>query len=402
MDAVEENRAHMARLLEQVAEGDRNAEEELIQLGESAVEETLAHAVEHGAEDSAYVRILQAMGAAVMPALFAAYRKRKADWLARFGEIIGRGSSAAVVGRVVQAFGEEALPQFDELLGTEDRDLRKIIIDYFIGLGDPKAFMRILEKFPPVEVIHRLNETPEVILREFLVGAESGSFLVEMLLPDPGFYRDVDVLAVIPDAADPSALEAVIQRRGFNRSLTTQLIEDLVDPRRRDTANRILDSFGDQTIEHQISAFADLDRPLELRVELGKRVQAMGAGVVDKLCDCFGSVPTGLDGQIVDALSSLGRPAVGPLCDAYSQGSLLEKFAGPLVNRYNHRRVMIVRALAAIGGGPAERGMEALRRGETDSNLKLRLAQALHQMSESKRESGDSAPKKGGGDGQAG
>ncbi len=401
MDAVEENRAHIARLLEQVAEGDQEAEGELGRLGESAVEETLAYAVEHGSGDSAFVRILQGMGAAIMPALFAAYRKRKADWLARFGEIIGRGSSAAVVGRVVQGFGEEALPQFDELLGTEDRDLRKIIIDYFIGLGDPKTFMRVHEKFPPVEVIHRLNETPEVILRKFLVGAKSGSFLVEMLLPDPGFYRDLDVLAVIPDAADSPALEAVLIHRGFNRSLTTQLIEDLVDSRRYGTANRLLDSFGDKTIEHQISAFADLDRPLELRVELGKRIQSMGAGVVDKLCDCFGSVATGLDGQIVDALSSLGRAAVGPLCEAYSQGSLLEKFAGPLVNRYNHRRVMIVRALAAIAGGPAERGLEALRRGETDPNLKLRLAQALHQMSESKKSGSKPGSEDGGGHGQA-
>lgn len=382
MDAVEENRAHVRRLLDQVVAGDQAAEQELVSLGESAVEEILASAVESAPSNTVYIAMLQRMGTGVIPALFSAFRKRKSDWLARFGEIIGRGSSVAVVGMVVQGYGEEALPHFDELLATDDRDLRKVIIDYFIGLGNPRVFLRVLERFPPVEVIHRLNEAAEPILRRFLVSAEASSFLVEVLLTDPGFYRECDVLAAIPDAKDPDALEKVLARRGFTRTLTTGLIEKLIDDRSRDVAHRLLDGFGDRTIEHQISVYADLDRPQELRVELGKRIVKMGAAVTGKLCDCFGSVPTTLDEQLVDSLRGIGRTAVGPLGDAYQRGSLLEKFAGPLVGRHNHRRVMIIRALAAIGGGAARRSLEGLRRAETESNLKLRMAQALHGMSE--------------------
>ncbi len=336
------------------------------------------------------------MGVGVIPALFSAFKKRKSDWLARFGEIIGRGSSVSVVGLVVQGYGLEAMPHFDELLMTDDRDLRKVIIDYFIGLGDPRQFISVLEQFPPVEVTHRLNETSDAVLQRFLVNVEASSFLVEVLLIDPSFYRDCDVLAAIPDANDPKVLEKVLEQRGFNRTLTTQLIAKLVDVRARSTAHRLLDSFGERTIEHQISAYADLDRSRELRAELGKRIVNMGARVVDKLCDCFGSVPTTLDDQLVETLSGIGRPAVGPLCDAYQHGSLLEKFAGALVRRHNHRRVMIIRALAAIGGVVARRSLEGLHRAETEPNLKLRLAQALHGMSEDQ-----DSPGEGGGSGQA-
>ncbi|MCA8944270.1 MAG: tetratricopeptide repeat protein, partial [Planctomycetes bacterium] len=245
IDAIEENRAHVQRLLRRLGDRDPEVEAELLAIGEGAVEETLARAVEAGPDDTVWLPLLQRMGPSIVPALFDAYRRRKDDWLTRFGELIGRRSASAVVGRIVQSFGREALPQFRELLDAADRELRSVIIDYYIGLADQAEFQRILERFPPVEIVRRLERAPGDVLRRFVATVEPGSFQAQVLLVEPAFTRDVDVFLSI-DADSKGAAEEVLGRRGFSRSLVRVLIENLTDPARGAVAERLLDGFGER------------------------------------------------------------------------------------------------------------------------------------------------------------
>jgi tetratricopeptide (TPR) repeat protein len=379
-DAIEENRAHVQRLIEALVAGEAAAADELVEVGDAAVEETLAAAIERGPADTQFVDVLHRMGARIVPVVLDCYAKHRRDWLARFGELLGKRSASGTIGRVVQGFGRDALPYFDGMLATDDRELRKIVVDYFIGLADPDEFHQVLQRFPPVEVIHRLNGAPAAVLRRFLEALPIGSFLAEVLLVDPAFAREVDLLEALPQAREPSAIEGVLVARGFGRNIAAALVERLADPRIGAAAGRVLDSYGPATLSFLIAAFADLDRDPIVRHHVGRRIAAFGAAALPRLCDCFGATAMPLDDDLLPLLSAAGELAIEPLVRAYRQGSLLEKFARPLASRHTHRRVMIVRALAAVGGPRAARALGALRARETDGNLKLRLAQVLHSL----------------------
>lgn len=379
IDAIEENRAHVQRVLRRLEDGDSSAESELTAIGSGAVEEILARAVERGPDDDVFLPVLQRMGPAILPPLFEAYRRRKEDWLARFGELLGRRSASAVVGRVVQSFGRAALPQFDELLDSADRELRKVIIDFYIGLADQAEFQKILERFPPVEIVRRLERSSAEVLQRFVASVEPGSFQAEVLLTEPAFTRDVDVfLSITSDGGD--AAESILARRGFSRTLARELVGHLADSVRGPVADRLLDGFGASAADVEVAAYTDLDRDSEVRERLRSRLRRGQPAAVESLCECLGATPSPLDDEVCKLLVEIGEAAVDVLVEAYQEGTVLEKFAGPLISRHSHRRSLIVRTLGRIGGKAAKKAVTKLRKAETDSNLKLRLDQALHRI----------------------
>ena len=172
----------------------------------------------------------------------------------------------------------------------------------------------------------------------------------------------------------------VLRRRGYSASLTEALVDELGESPLSAAARSILDGFGDAALEHLLAAFADLDRTTEVRAELQRRISAMGARVVGRVCSLFGPAASGIDEDTIALLADIGPTAADPLAEAYLKTSLVEKLGGPLVGRYTHRRVMVVRALAKVQGWTA---LERLRESESDPNLKLRLAQALQTRPES-------------------
>ena len=365
-------------------------EDELVAIGSVAVEETLARAVERGPEDDTFTPLLQKFGPGALVELFAAYRRRKEDWLSRFGEFVGRTSSSTVVGRVVQSFGREALPHFEPLLDSADRDLRKIIIDFYVGLADQQEFRKVLERFPPVEVVRRLDQTPPQTLQRFLASVEAESFQADVLLLEPTFSRDTDVFDAIPESAAEGVLESVLARRGFSQRLFPKLLESLPDARLGAVAGRLLDAYAPRSHELEVAAFADLDLDSEIRECLRARLTTIGAPIVGELCDCFGAAPASLDAEVVAVLAAMGTCAVVPLVECYGHGGLLEKLAGPLVKRHTHRRTMIIRALGDVGDEAARAALAKLRASETDPNLKLRLDQAQHRIESERRAAPDS------------
>lgn len=374
MDEIDANRTHVRRQLDALLRGDEAAADDLIEIGDRAVEPLLTAAVRNAETTDVVVGLLRRMGPASLPALFEAYAKLAEQ---RVRNLLYGGAGAGVMGRVVQGYGRDALPYFQGLLDTRDRDLRKILLDYYIGLGDQQEFEVVLEHFPPVEVIHRLNAAEAAVLMPLLRSAEPGSFFTEGVLTQPFFHRGHELLLAIPGAADPEVLIAVLQQRGYSAQLAEALLDHVADSPAAAAAGRVLDAYGLEALDPMLFAFADFDRPPAVREQLMGRIGAMGPPVVGQVCALLGPTPSSLDEGLIALLTGIGAAAVPPLVEAYRKTSLVEKLGGPLVGRHNHRRTTITRVLATIG---ARRELQQLREQETDTNLKLRLAQALQSM----------------------
>ncbi len=381
MDAIDENESHVRRLVQEALGDDRAAavaaRSRLLQLRERAVPELLQRAwngddkVRHVAID-----LLQAMGPQIAPSLFAASDALEQQRLLP----IGSRSPAALVGRVVQGFDREALPHVEALFASARPEHRKILIDFFVGLGDADEFQIVLERFPPVEILHRFNKCDGAVLRRFLEAVPPGHFVAEVLLLEPTFHREDDVLLAIPAAQHPEVLERVLVRRGCSRSLARSLIVRLGDAQLGATAARILAGHGENAHDHLLAAYTDPETAPDVRTRLAELLARGGVSAARQLCAAFGPEPAVIDDLVRAVLVAMGDAAIAPLTTAYGQTGWLERLAVGLVPRHNNRRGQIVRALRSIGSKAAVDALRRLREEERDPNLKLRLDQALHDL----------------------
>jgi predicted negative regulator of RcsB-dependent stress response len=389
MDAIEANEAHLQRLVHQLLEGPDAARDqargELLELRERAVTAVL-RAAWHlaGNDQDRAIAVLRSMGPSIVPALFAASDELEQQRLLP----IGSRSPAALVGRVVQGFDRTALPHFQSLFAGAKAEHRKILIDFFLGLADLGEFQLVLERFPPMEILHRLNKADAAVLRRFLQAVPAGHFVAETLLLEPTFYRDDQVLAAIPGAAAPEVLVGVLRRRGATRTLSKVLLEAVSDPALADVAERVFGELGPDALEHALAAFADPELAKADRTRLQRVLVRGGAAIVDHLIDSFGPEPTAFDDQLRDILIAIGEPAVPMLKAAYDHSGWLEKVSIGLISRHTNRRVQIVLTLYGLDSAAARAALHGLLQNERDHNLRLRLQQALHEPP-------------GGGDGQA-
>lgn len=391
MDRIDVNAAHVQRLVQQLLDGPdadrRAARDELVELRENAVEELLRTAWRHGGDrQQVALDALQAMGPAITPALFAA-----SDALGRERLLpLGERSPAALVGRVVQHFDRSALPHVESLFASARADHRRILIDYFLGLADLDAFQRVLQRFPPMEILHRLNHAAPDVLRRFLQAVPRDHFVATSLLVEPTFYRDEAVLAAVPGAADGEVLIDVLLRRGPGRSLTKVLIDAVGDAELAATAARVLRALGEPVTEHVLAAYVDNDREPAERERLGRVLVELGAVAAPHVADSFGPEPTAFDDQLRAILVAIGDPCIDALLAAYDHTGWLEKVSVGLISRHTNRRVQIVLALAELGSTDARAALRTLHDRERDQNLRLRLARALHALGDgSRRVEGD-------------
>ncbi|MGE3175016.1 MAG: tetratricopeptide repeat protein [Planctomycetota bacterium] len=383
-DAIEANAAHVRRTVRLALDAaddhsGRAVRGAALALEDKAVGELLAAACGgDGPRADAAVQLLRELGPGITPALFAA-----ADDL-EDRRILPLGGSpiAGVVGRVVQGFDREALPHVEALFASARPGSRKILIDYFLGLADPEEFQIVLERFPPLEILHRLNKVDEPVLVRFLQAVPEQSFVAEVLLLEPVFYREDAILAAIPGASHPQVLEHVLVQRGPSRTLTGELLKALAEPLLRPVAQRILEAFSGRVLDHLLSAFVDRDRSAAVRAQLAQLLARQGPAAVERLCSSFGPEPTSLDDEIRSVLVAMGDTAVPALQAAYSRPGWVQRITVGLFGRGGNRRAQIIRALSSLGSPAARAALQSLRASEDDPNLKLRLQQALHRLEE--------------------
>jgi tetratricopeptide (TPR) repeat protein len=391
MDAIDVNESHVQRLVRALLDGEgadrQRARRELLELRAVAVP-VLLRAAWHanGPGQDALVEVLRAMGPSIAPALFAA-----SDDLANQRLLpLGSRSPGALVGRVVQGFDRSALPHVEPLFASARPEHRKILIDFFLGLHDTAQFQLVLERFPPTEIVHRLNKADAEVLRRFLHVVPPGHFIAEVLLRESTFCRDDVLLAAIPGAEQPHVLRAVMVARGASTSAVQALIAGLAVPEQADEAERILGELGAAALEFVLAAFADPEVPADERQRLQRVLVRCGPAAAAEVCDSFGPEPTAFDDALREVLTGIGDPAVQALQSAYERSGWLERVSIGLISRHTNRRVQIVLALRAIASPDAATALRALAEAERDANLRLRLQQALHEL--------DSRPRGAGGD----
>jgi len=297
VDAMEQNAAHVRRTVKSALQAEDNSQRAdaravVLDLADKAVAELLAHAcARHRATAQAAVELLQQLGPATTPTLLAAAEALEDQ---RVLPLVG-SQIAAVTGRVLQGFDREALTHVEALFASARPSSRKILIDYFLGLGDPVEFQVVLERFPPLEILHRLNKSDEPVLVRFVQAIPPEHFVAEVLLLEPTFYRDESVLAAISGAKHPEVLEQVLLHRGPSQTLTEALLAAVGDAELRAVALRLLHSFGVRVLDHVLAAFVDRDRDAALRAHLARLLAGFGPAAVERLCRSFGPEPTSLD-----------------------------------------------------------------------------------------------------------
>ena len=374
MDRIDVNDAHVDRLIRSLAKGELDCRGELLLLKERAVDALLRAAWKgSGVVQDEAVAILREMGPEIAPALF-----RASDAIGKQRLLSVGSGPEAVVGRIVQGYEEDALPHMEPLFASSRPDHRRILIDYFLGLGDVRAFQSVLERFPPMEILHRLNHADAAVLTRFLGAIPRGHFLAASLLLEHTFYRDDALIAAVSDAEDPEVLVQVMLARGPTRSLTTGLINGVGDDLLAPTAQRILEELGEPVLEHVLAAFADPDATEAAQRRLARVLVRGGAAAAAHIADGFGPEPTLLDDRLRELLVIIGDDAVESMAAAYERSGWWEKVSVGLVARLNNRRVQIARALGELATKPACRALKQLRKREKDDNLRLHLDRALH------------------------
>ncbi|MEY2982473.1 MAG: hypothetical protein RL562_2700 [Planctomycetota bacterium] len=338
--------------------------EDVAALGAGAAPSLLRAALEGG--DRAHLAsLVAALGPAIGPALLEA----------------GRGMTpfpAEELRFLLSALGVRGVDGLSVQLANSDRRVRHVLIDVHLALADVTLLDRVLDAVPLVDVVQRCNELPEHVLVPFLAALPEEHFAFEILLPDGGFVRDRAVLRAIPTARAPLALEGLLTRRGAARSLCTELVLALVDPERSAVAERLLDRFGEHALGPLVLAFADAEQASDVRQAVRRRLVMAGPAAVRPLCACFGAHPTELDADVIAALAAIGDVGVPILRDTCLERGLLGRLNPGSRRRGVHRRAMVVRVLGAIGTMQARAALTTIRAHETDSEVLLQIARALH------------------------
>ncbi len=378
-DALEANAAHVRRVCAAAVEAEPGSDAQAeartaaLELGARAVPELLDRARQRGAAAERAIALLRELGPQTTPSLFAAAQELEDARLLPDG-----GSLANAVGRVVQSFDRSALPHVRSLFASAQKGNRKILVDYFLGLADMREFEFVLERFPPIEVLHRMARADAETLRRFLAAVEPHSTVCDVLLAHPSFSREVDVLHAIPSAKHGDALEALLVRRGPSAALSSALLEALRDPQLQAPARRILAAFGRDAADPLLSALGDPDCEPAVRAAIQDLLAQIGPQAVDRVCANFGTQPSEFDLALRAALVRMGDAAVDALEAEYARSGLVERITIGIWSNDSHRRSQIALALAELGSDRAIRALATLRQNENDEGLALRLDEALH------------------------
>ena len=385
-DALEANAAHVRRACRTAldvavgADHHEAARRSVIELGARAVPELLPHAIGSGERSVRAVELLRELGPGCTPTLFAVAEEIEDRRILPDG-----GSTANAVGRVVQSYGRDALPYVRPLFASARASSRKILIDYFLGLADMEEFQSVLQRFSPVEILSRIGKADDEAMLRFLRAVEKDSFVVDVLLADPMFERDVDVFRAITGAAHPEALEQLLVRRGPSRALLTVLLEALEQDRESGPAFRILAAAGQQATDALVGALVDPERGERSRGSVAELLVRIGSPCVDRLCAYFGSEASESDDALRATLARMGDAAIDAIQEAYMRPGWVELVTIGLVGRGGHRRRQLVFALREIGTPKARVTLAGLRAREQDQDMQLTLDEALHRIGRHER-----------------
>ncbi|MBI5850082.1 MAG: hypothetical protein HZB39_03450 [Planctomycetes bacterium] len=372
LDALELNRAHLARVVAAAIDGDDAARAELIELGGASAGEVLHQVATLGADDDRGVALCAALGAD----LFAALLAELATMCERRSE---RSREFAVVRRVAAALGASADPGLDSAARGMHAALRELALDAAIEGGDATGLARRAHAASPGELRRAVARARPEFLARIVAAPDCDSLVLAAILDDPRptLWRAlVDVQA----AGSASALLSAALRRDTTLAVLAPQLAAELDAATPSSVLELVAAAGNGAADALALRATDPSlRPADRAPSLDL-LAACGAAAVGALGRTVGDAPSPTDRYVVAAWVALGADAVLPL-RAFLDGVLRIAESA----RRDHRGRLAIEALAAIGTSSAKRVLDALRRQAIAPELAAAATDALAAHARSRR-----------------
>ena len=392
-DEIEENEAWFRLLARRMRDGDEAAIVEVLGAGNAALLGIMAVLLEEGdvnndKGEGRLASVLVTQGTKHPNALLEARNmlKQKSRSVLEFFS-----PSPDIDDRLAPIFrhlGKEALPSFERLLGDAtalaDRGIRRLIIDYFLGLADIEVFEKLAARYSPVEIVRHLNRVPPQELAALVAAMPAGeSFLRDAILLDPNLDQDEALVLALAKTGEDSVarFQDLFAQRGASRDLLAALVTMLGnEDHGAKRAELMLESFLPTTVHQLVAGFADPDACPAALIRLERLLLAAGSKAVVELIRVFGSAPSEVDDRTIQLIAALGKTAVHELELAYQQQlSLLGRIQNVVLLRGRHPRGCLIRALGLIRDCCAETALGKLLEEESDPELLSLVRETLRQ-----------------------
>ncbi len=289
-----------------------------------------------------------------------------------------KGLLQELCGDLVRSLGEAGkdvwLPLRDDPQALSDPGLRRLILEFHVGLADPGAFEELLGRFSPVEITRHLGRIPPEALAAILIHLpEEVGFLEESCLRDPSLGQDEAFVLALFEAEEPALtrIRGLLQAKGARPGLVAALIRGL--DRKGSAAERaaaVLEGFGREVVAWLVDAFTDPETPPGRRERLRGLCLAQGAAAVEPLCRAFGSSVSAGDEAVIEVLVAIGEIGVPALREAYRKRRGWLGRLGLPVPQARHPRACLIRALAGIPGEEAAEALQGILAEENDEELR--------------------------------
>ncbi|MCB9890056.1 MAG: hypothetical protein H6833_00225 [Planctomycetes bacterium] len=388
LDEIEQNERWFQRLAERLVAGDNSVHTTLARGGTRALTALLRLAQQTQANpdlESTLVAIGRDRPQALLDVRAAATGESKRmlegsrTFLERASGIQSRRSVDDVLAPVFRALGPPAREAITDVLGQAsaiaDRGLRGLIVDYFVGLADLEAFDDLGRRFAPVEIVRRLNMTPDDSLVSLFEQLPAGrSFLRDAILADPALDRPRALVRASLSAGNRDSRNIVrwkelFAARGPGQRVLGFLVDALRSLETCATSEALLEHFRHEALERLVAAFADPEADVSRLESHVRLLRAAGTESADALVRCFSSAPSEADERVIALLAELGKSATAKLEAAY-RGKV--GWLGALgAKRFlaKHPRACIARAIALTKGRGAEKALERLAAWESEPDL---------------------------------
>lgn len=349
LDALELNRAHLARVVHAAIDGDAAARAELTELGDASAGEVLRQVATLGADDDRGVALCTALGTSLFEALLA----ELASGSVRTAE---RSREFAFARRLAAALGASADLALDSAAQGTHAALRELALDAAIECGDATRLARRVRLASPGDLRRAVARARPEILARIVAAPHCDALVLTAVLDDPRptLWRALVDVHAAGSASGP--LAAALRRDHTLAVLAPQLAAEL-DAATPSCVRELVAAAGSRAANALALRATDPSLTPADRTPSLDLLTACGAVAVAALGRTLGDTPSPADRHVVAAWVALGADAVAPL-RAFVDGLLRSAEAAPR----DHRGRLAIEALAAIGTTGAKRVLDALRR----------------------------------------
>ena len=364
LDALELNRAHLARVVAAAIDGDPAARAELIELGDASAGEVLRQVATLGADDDRGVALCMAMGTDRFEALLAELASSSAGTAERAREF-------AFARRLGAALGASADLALDSAAQGMHVALRELALDAAIECGDAMRLARRAHLASPGDLRRAVARARPEILARIVAEPDCDALVLAAVLDDPRPTLWRSLVDVYARGSTSGPLATALRRDNTLAVLAPQLAAEL-DAATPSCVRELVAAAGSGAADALALRATDPSLTAADRAPSLDLLAACGAVAVDALGRTLGDTPSPADRHVVAAWVALGADAVAPLrafVDAVLRGAEAPS--------RDHRGRLAIEALAAIGTTGAKRVLDALRRQAIAPDLALAATDAL-------------------------